>query len=389
MSNIRYTEYKKKQRGRYVWGVLQMEGRKQKFRTVGEGEGARRKAKKLAQHLSEMEKVAASPEDRFLSWHRSGEPLPLDRAIRDHARAAKHTVAVSTAERYGQFAERVVAHLGDIDLRHLQKEDIGRLVRAERAEDRAKDPTINACVLLRGTVLAALRTKDETGRPHMTDDPLPTLTKIARQTANDAWRPSLDDDPSVGAWKPEEARDLLELGASNFRRVYGVCLFQATTGCRIGEALAMRWSAVDLDRGEITIRLKVHKNILGAPKTEASNRTIRIPQRLIDFLKSKSERRRSPDGWVFPSKCNSRKHWDDRKYQEEWRKLRKKAGVRKLGTHAWRHTFVSHALGEAGWTPAEVGEHVGTSVKVILDTYAHVIRRSRGLSFDFIDDLES
>jgi hypothetical protein len=42
MSNIRYTEYKKKQRGRYVWGVLQMEGRKQKFRTVGEGEGDRR-----------------------------------------------------------------------------------------------------------------------------------------------------------------------------------------------------------------------------------------------------------------------------------------------------------------------------------------------------------
>ena len=120
MSNIRYTEYKKKQRGRYVWGVLQMEGRKQKFKTVGEGEGARRKAKSLAQRLNQMEDAPASPEDRFLSWHRSGEPLPLDRAIRDHARAAKHTVAVSTAERYRQFAERVVARLGDIDLRHLQ-----------------------------------------------------------------------------------------------------------------------------------------------------------------------------------------------------------------------------------------------------------------------------
>ena len=188
MSNIRYTEYKKKQRGRHAWGVLQMEGRKQKFQTVGEGEGARRKAKKLAQHLNQMEDAPASHEDRFLSWHRSGEPLPLDRAIRDHARAAKHTVAASTAERYGQFAERVVARLGDIDLRHLQKEDIGRLVRAECADDRAKDPTINACVLLRGTVLAALRTKDEFGRPHMLDHPLPTLTKIARQTANGAAR---------------------------------------------------------------------------------------------------------------------------------------------------------------------------------------------------------
>ena len=53
MSDIRYTEYKKKQRGRYSWGVLQLEGRKQNFRTVGEGEGARRKAKRLAQKLSE------------------------------------------------------------------------------------------------------------------------------------------------------------------------------------------------------------------------------------------------------------------------------------------------------------------------------------------------
>ena len=66
MSNIRYSEHGKNQRGRYVWGVLQMEGLKQQFRTVGEGEGARRKAKKIAQHLSKMEKVAESPEDRFL-----------------------------------------------------------------------------------------------------------------------------------------------------------------------------------------------------------------------------------------------------------------------------------------------------------------------------------
>jgi len=279
MSNIRYTEYKKKQRGLYFWGVLRMEDRKQSFRTVGEGESARRKAKKLADQLNRMEQVPKDGEDRFLSWHRSSEPLPLDRAVRDHARAAKQTVAVSTATRYRQFAERLVERLGGVDLRRLQKEDIGRFVRAEHADGRGKDPTINACVLLRGTILAALRTRDEVGRPHMVADPLPKLTKIARQTANTAWRPELDDDPSTDAWTPDEARALLELGASDFPLVYGVCLFQATTGCRIGEALAMRWSAVDLEHGELTIRLKIHNNIPGIPKTLASNRHIKIPQR--------------------------------------------------------------------------------------------------------------
>jgi hypothetical protein len=57
-----------------------MDGRKQSFRTVGEGEGARRKAKRLADHLKPVEQVPKDGEDRFLSWHRSGDPLPLDRA---------------------------------------------------------------------------------------------------------------------------------------------------------------------------------------------------------------------------------------------------------------------------------------------------------------------
>jgi integrase len=235
--------------------VLRREGRKQNFRTVGEGETARRKAEKLTRELNRMEEMPKNTEDRFLSWHRSGDPLPLDRAVRDYARAAKHTVAVSTATRYRQFAERLVERLGDMDLRRLQKEDVGKFVRAEHADGRGKDPSINACVLLRGTILAALRARDETGRPHMTDDPLPNLTKIARRTATGAWRPSLDDHPSVDAWTVDEAQTLLEIAASEYPHLYGVCLFQASTGCRIGEALAMRWSAIDLDRGEITIRL--------------------------------------------------------------------------------------------------------------------------------------
>ena len=60
MSKAKYSEIEKKQPGgRHVWGVLQMEGRKQKFQTVGEGEGARRKAKKLAQRLNQMEDAPA------------------------------------------------------------------------------------------------------------------------------------------------------------------------------------------------------------------------------------------------------------------------------------------------------------------------------------------
>ncbi len=183
MSEIRYRTYRKKQPGgRHVWGVLRWEGRKQNFRSVGEGEAARRKAEKLVKRLSRMEASSLDGTDRFLSWHRSGEPLPLDRTVRDYARMAKDTVAVSTAARYRRFAERLAEGLGAIDPRLLLKEDVGKFVRAEHADGRAKDPTINACVLLRSTILAALRTKDEAGRRHMVDDPSPRLTETPSVT---------------------------------------------------------------------------------------------------------------------------------------------------------------------------------------------------------------
>ena len=39
MLKVTYCANEKKQRGgRYVWGVLRQKGRKQQFRTVGEGE---------------------------------------------------------------------------------------------------------------------------------------------------------------------------------------------------------------------------------------------------------------------------------------------------------------------------------------------------------------
>ncbi len=91
--------------------------------------------------------------------------------------------------------------------------------------------------------MRAERADDQT---HLVDDPLPNLTKIARRTATRVWPPSLDQGASVDAWTPEEVRTLLDLTGRDHLDVFGVCLFQLSTGCRVGEDLAMRWSAVDL-----------------------------------------------------------------------------------------------------------------------------------------------
>lgn len=77
------------------------------------------------------------------------------------------------------------------------------------------------------------------------------------------------------------------------------------TGCRPGEALALRWDDVDIEGGWITIEGTVTR-IAGtglvrqdAPKTEASRRKLALPRFVLDALV-----RRRVDAyceWVFPS----------------------------------------------------------------------------------------
>jgi integrase len=346
------------------------------WKTVGRGDDAEIEARALA---VEMERQEAEHGERFLSWHIAGERLPLDRTVRDYVHHHSKAIGGSTARRYAQFGERLIARLGRLDFRDLREEDVAAFVTSEFQDGRAKDPTINACVLLRSVMRAALAARDPHRRAHLAEDPLPRIAKIARRTVRKLWAPALDDEARAAAWTPQEVATILAAARSTAPDVYGVCLFQHSTGCRIGEALAMRWSAVDLERGCVSIRLRIHAGELGPVKTANSLRTIAIPQQLIDYLRERPQR----GEWVFGSPSNRKRHWRDEDYQEAWRRLRKSLDVRQLGTHAWRHTFVSMALA-SGWTPGSIAEHVGCSVEMILRRYAHALKRADAQNFSFL-----
>jgi protein-disulfide isomerase-like protein with CxxC motif len=130
-----------------------------------------------------MERQEEEHGERLLSWHLAGDRLPLDRTVRDYVYHHGKSIGRSTARRYGQFGERLIERLGRLDLRDLREEDIAEFVTAEHQDGRAKDPTINATVLLRSVMHAALAARDLHRRPHLAVDPLPRIAKIARRTA--------------------------------------------------------------------------------------------------------------------------------------------------------------------------------------------------------------
>ena len=55
----------------------------------------------------------------------------------------------------------------------------------------------------------------------------------------------------------------------------------AATGLRVGELLALRWGALDLDIGTLAVRESVYEGKFQAPKTDRAMRTIPLGRRAI------------------------------------------------------------------------------------------------------------
>lgn len=74
------------------------------------------------------------------------------------------------------------------------------------------------------------------------------------------------------------------------RPLYMPVLLAASTGMRRGEVLAVRWCDIDLDRAELQVaqvaELVARKVSIKEPKTERSRRTITLPERLVEELRS-------------------------------------------------------------------------------------------------------
>ena len=75
----------------------------------------------------------------------------------------------------------------------------------------------------------------------------------------------------------------------------------AATGLRIGELLALRWSALDLDGGTLAVRESVFEGTFQPPKTQKAVRTIPLGPHAIAALTSHRERaaRRAAADLVF------------------------------------------------------------------------------------------
>lgn len=175
------------------------------------------------------------------------------------------------------------------------------------------------------------------------------------------------------ALRPEAVRDFITVVGNDPELVRAdlsdLLRFMVLTGCRMGEALALRWDQVDLGRATVTfngtvVRIK-GQGLLRQQhgKTIASTRTISVPEEAVRILRARTQR----GDMVFPSATGSVR--DPVDAESGWRRHRDRLGYPGMTSHALRKTCAT-ALDVAGLSARAIAEYLGhASPSITQDVY--------------------
>lgn len=140
-------------------------------------------------------------------------------------------------------------------------------------------------------------------------------------------------------------------------------LLLATTGVRIGEAIAIRHE--DFDGGFLHIRRRISEGEVDTVKTHASDRLLPIPESLSVRLRGLSR-----EGWIFQAR-NGEPLNPKNVINRYVRAAATAAGLEGINWHSFRHSF-QVAQRRAGTHPKLISSLLGhASVSTAMDVYDH------------------
>lgn len=175
-----------------------------------------------------------------------------------------------------------------------------------------------------------------------------------------------------------------------------LCLF---AGVRRGEALALTWQDVDLDRAELFVRhsLYRHRSAPGEvslqmklPKSKQSRRLIPLAPPLVEFLRQHRARQaqwaqlegRPVPTPASPVVATTRGGWEDPDNASAYlRQIGKRAGIQ-VSSHKLRRTCATLML-DLGFDMSAVAAVLGhSSVEVTLRHYGFILDRGKRAALD-------
>ena len=209
--------------------------------------------------------------------------------------------------------------------------------------------------------------------------------RLSRNPCDAADPPRLQalEEERTRAWTNLELRRFL--AAAKNDRLYPLWLTLAMTGLRRGEALALRWTDVDLERARLSVRrslvpingtVEVHE-----PKTSRGRRLVALDPFTVSVLRTWSRRQKeehlewgpawTDSGLLFTRPDGKLMHPE--RVSKAFRAAVRRSGLPQIHLHDLRHTHATLALA-AGVHPKVVSDRLGhATVAITLDIYSHVI----------------
>ncbi|HEX6817068.1 MAG TPA: site-specific integrase [Ktedonobacterales bacterium] len=298
--------------------------------------------------------------------------------------SSSHGLAPRTVTRYrSHVTSSLVPALGRIRLAKLSPQPIQALYTAKLEGGVAPGTVRQMHAVLR-------RALGEAARLGLVPRNVATLVKVPKPTRHE-----------MQVLSPDEARVLLTSVEGD--RLEALYVLALTTGMRLGELLALRWSDVDLHAKAPALHVRATLRYVNAgtyffepPKTPKSRRRIALSAKALDALRRHrarqlEERLAAGPAWkdedlvfctpVGRALCGN--HLSGRDFQA----LLKRASLPRVRFHDLRHTCATLLL-RRGVHPKVVSELLGhATVTMTLDRYSHVLPDMQQAAREAMDGL--
>ncbi|WP_438472805.1 tyrosine-type recombinase/integrase [Rhodococcus erythropolis] len=289
-----------------------------------------------------------------------------------------------------RFGNRDVRTIGDGEVEQLVQDLIGGTGPGGR---KWKRTSINPMLARTKAVW-----KDLERRNVLSENPIQYVKPLRKKDDTDTYEGALDlsdrlDEGEVARLVAMHSRvDLPLVGGPRSPQYMAVAhspmVHLALIGLRRGELAGLRWSAIDLDAGRITVAARTRVRVTGRTidqsngKTANARRSLKLPASVLTVLRGTEERqkiakKRAGEAWVGERDLHVLTHWDGRAVaprtlDDWWKEALRYAVVDHRRLHAARHTAASRLIA-AGATPSAVAAWLGHADggTLVLRTYAH------------------
>lgn len=288
-----------------------------------------------------------SPDKSRITWSELVEMFLEDRA--------NTNIKKTTLQAYRNDL-RYCAKWGKLGVQRLSDRHIRNLISELRQREKPLAP--KSIYNVRGTIHAALQFAVYSG---VTDHNVCSKVKA----------PQVPEVP-MEVWTREQLQAFLK--AIEGDRIEALLWLIASTGVRKGEAIALKWSDLDLQTGEIIITRRLTRLAKGGgididtPKSRAGARIVFLPNQALVKLRvwqQKQQEEKELAGrdwreahWVFTSRNGN--HFEPRWINKHLSDILAQHKLTHISVHGLRHTFVSLLL-QSGESVRDVQTTVGHS----------------------------